>query len=229
MLSKSLLALVAATTAVAWPTVSPHANIVREADAVADEYDYVIVGGGTSGLTVGDRITEGGKYSVLVIENGEYHEETGFDMARTYNIMSEPSPELNDRSFFVGLGNGVGGSSLVFGQVYLRGTSDEYAGWATLTGNSETTWNWEGLLPYFKKVSALRTRTRSHRSPLTGSSFRPSPSTLPRMSRSRPATSSSTRATGARTPASTPPLAPATSPSTSVSIAFSEPGSSDSS
>lgn len=149
----SLLALMAASAAVAWPTVSPHVKVVRQADAVADEYDYIIVGGGTSGLTVGDRITDGGKYSVLVIENGDFHDETGFDPARMYNITSQPNPELNDRSFPVGIGKGVGGSTLVFGQVYLRGTSDEYAGWATLTGNPDSTWNWDGLLPYFKKVS----------------------------------------------------------------------------
>lgn len=151
-LKGSLLVLLA-TTAAAWPTVSPHLNIVRQADAVADEYDYVIVGGGTSGLTVGDRITEGGKYSVLVIENGEFHDETGFDPTRMYNITSQPSPELNDRTFFVGIGNGVGGSTLVFGQVYLRGTSDEYDAWAALSGDAESTWNWDGLQPYFKKVS----------------------------------------------------------------------------
>ena len=156
-LKGSLLVLLG-TTAAAWPTVSSNVKIVREADDVADEYDYVIVGGGTSGLTVGDRITEGGKYTVLVIENGEFHEETGFDFTRMYNITSQPSPELNDRSFFVGIGNGVGGSSLVFGQVYLRGTSDEYAGWATLTGNRRSTWNWDGLLPYFKKVSSPEVR-----------------------------------------------------------------------
>lgn len=39
-------------------------------ERAAEEYDYVIVGGGTAGLTVGDRLTEDGKYTVLVIENG---------------------------------------------------------------------------------------------------------------------------------------------------------------
>ncbi|SPO00763.1 related to alcohol oxidase [Cephalotrichum gorgonifer] len=157
----ALLVLLGTTAhlASAWPTVSPHVTVVRRAEDVSEEYDYVIVGGGTSGLTVADRITEDGKYTVLVIENGQFWDETGFDLPRVYNILSEPSPALNNRSFFVGIGNGVGGSSLVFGQVYLRGTEDEYAGWAQLSGKKHSTWNWKGLLPYFKKALTLNPPT----------------------------------------------------------------------
>lgn len=72
--------------------------------------------------------------------------------SRMFNITSEPSPGLNDRSFNVGLGCGVGGSTLVNGQVMLRGTKEEYDAWRDL-GGPDSDWDWEGLLPYFRKVS----------------------------------------------------------------------------
>lgn len=153
-LKNTVLVVLSATAnlVAAWPTVPKYAQLVNRADQVSDEYDYVIVGGGTSGLTVGDRLTENGKYTVLVIEEGEFHDVTGFDFSRMYNITSLPSPALNDRSFFVGIGKGVGGSSLVNGQVWLRGTIPEYDAWRTLGGSKAKDWDWNGLLPYFKKV-----------------------------------------------------------------------------
>ena len=45
----------------AWPTQSPYANIKTRASDIKDEYDYIVIGGGTTGLTVGDRLTEDGK------------------------------------------------------------------------------------------------------------------------------------------------------------------------
>ena len=75
--------------------------------------------------------------------------------SRMFNITSQPSPELNDRRFSVGIGCCVGGSSCVNGQVMLRGTKEEYDAWAELGGQGST-WDWEGLLPYFKKVSISR-------------------------------------------------------------------------
>ena len=74
---------------------------------------------------------------------------------RMYNITSMPNPALNNRQFNVGIGNMVGGSSGVNGQVFLRGTREEYNSWAELGGGGDSTWNWEGLLPYFKKVWVL--------------------------------------------------------------------------
>ena len=47
----------------AWPTTSEYVNLKTRASQIAEEYDYIIIGGGTSGLTVGDRLTEDGKCS----------------------------------------------------------------------------------------------------------------------------------------------------------------------
>lgn len=77
--------------------------------------------------------------------------QTGMNPSRMFNITSEPSPQLNNREFSVGIGCAVGGSSCVNGQVFLRGTKEEYDAWKEL-GGPDSTWDWEGLLPYFKKV-----------------------------------------------------------------------------
>ncbi|KAI8155562.1 hypothetical protein KHU50_010122 [Colletotrichum sp. SAR 10_65] len=147
----------ASQLAYAWPTQFPeHVNILTRAEQIASEYDYVIVGGGTSGLTVGDRLTEDGKWAdtVLVVEYGYYDSQTGMNPRRMFNITSQPCPNLNGRSFSVGIGCVVGGSSSVNGQVFLRGTKDEYNAWKEL-GGTGSTWDWDNLLPYFKKGITL--------------------------------------------------------------------------
>ncbi|KAL2066811.1 hypothetical protein VTL71DRAFT_1235 [Oculimacula yallundae] len=140
------------------PSPGPY-QILSRADQVEKTYDYVIVGGGTAGLTVGDRLSESGKYTVLVIEYGILDNATeilsggafkGMHPSRQFDIKSAPQPELNNRSITATVGKAVGGSSAINGMQYLRGTSDEYDMWAEL-GVNYSTWNWGGLLPYFKK------------------------------------------------------------------------------
>lgn len=93
-----------------------------------------------------------GTDTVLVVEYGYYDSQTGMNPRRMFNITSQPCPNLNGRSFSVGIGCVVGGSSSVNGQVFLRGTKDEYNAWKEL-GGSGSTWDWDNLLPYFKKAS----------------------------------------------------------------------------
>jgi choline dehydrogenase-like flavoprotein len=73
-----------------------------------------------------------------------------------FNITSERSPELGNRQFSVGIGCAVGGSSIVNGQVMQRGTKPEYDAWKEL-GGPDSTWDWNGLLPYFRKVCCIST------------------------------------------------------------------------
>jgi choline dehydrogenase-like flavoprotein len=87
---------------------------------------------------------------------------------RMFNITSRPQPELNNRSFSVGLGCMVGGSSGVNGQVFLRGSKEEFDAWAEL-GGPGSTWNWDGLLPYFRKARTLYRGSR-----IIARSYRPS-------------------------------------------------------
>ncbi|KAJ0285023.1 hypothetical protein COL940_003715 [Colletotrichum noveboracense] len=69
-----------------------------------------------------------------------------------YNITSIPQPEMNNRTQFVWIGCCVGGSSAINGMVMVRGTKIEYDGWAEL-GGPDSTWDWDGVLPYFKKAA----------------------------------------------------------------------------
>ncbi|KAK5653302.1 hypothetical protein OQA88_8993 [Cercophora sp. LCS_1] len=113
-----------------------------------DAYDYIIVGGGTAGLTVADRLSESGQHSVLVVEFGYLD---GQRPGQTlYSITSAPSPELGNRTFSVDIGCVVGGSSAVNGMIFQRGTAADYDIWGELAPLNNT-WSWENILPYFKK------------------------------------------------------------------------------
>lgn len=68
-----------------------------------------------------------------------------------YNITSVKQPDMNNRTQDVWIGCCVGGSSAINGMVAVRGTRSEYDGWAELGGEGST-WDWNGVLPYFKKV-----------------------------------------------------------------------------
>ena len=151
----ALLACLSCQCVVATPLRAGLATILRRQADIKAEYDYVIVGGGTAGLTVGDRLSESGKHSVLVLEHGKLDDQNGFpyegpNSPRVFNLTSVPQSELNDRAFWVGIGKVVGGSSNVNGQVFIRGTKEEYDIWKKL-GGARSTWDWKGLLPYFKK------------------------------------------------------------------------------
>ncbi|KAK2736318.1 hypothetical protein FQN55_001704 [Onygenales sp. PD_40] len=139
------------------PGPAKYATLVERQD-VAESYDYVIIGGGTAGLTVADRLTEDSAYTVLVINDGILDDSTDvltggqaqFGSPRLYDLQSVPQTELGNKQIPVLIGNIVGGSSGVNGMIFHRGTAEEYNYWAELGGEGST-WDWEGLLPYFKK------------------------------------------------------------------------------
>ncbi|KAK4151697.1 GMC oxidoreductase [Chaetomidium leptoderma] len=139
-----------------------HSTIVDRADELLSEYDYIIVGGGTAGLTVADRLTENGKHSVLVVERGVFQNSSsvttvsgGFrgliDPTLTFNISSVPQTGLNNRSIAVIGGLILGGSSGVNGMQVLRGQREDYDRWGSYFGK-KSEWSWDGLLPYFQKA-----------------------------------------------------------------------------
>ncbi|KAK3331568.1 hypothetical protein B0T19DRAFT_380035 [Cercophora scortea] len=132
--------------------------------AIKNTYDYVIIGGGTAGLTVGDRLSESGKCKKLstpsirrVSSLTTFQEPEGYRQGQTtYNITSAPSPGLNNRTFQVDVGCIVGGSSAINGRIFQRGTAKDYEIWDELGGiGNKSTWNWENLLGYFKKGITL--------------------------------------------------------------------------
>ncbi|KAK4180239.1 putative GMC oxidoreductase [Triangularia setosa] len=131
------------------------ARHVQTPEKLRQSYDYIIVGAGTAGLTIADRLTESPKYTVLVIEHGEFwspSDPTGDGQrAHLYNLTSVPQIGLDNRTIPLGMGFGVGGSSAVNGMAVMRGTVQDYNIWAVL-GNKGSAWTWEGLLPYFRKA-----------------------------------------------------------------------------
>ncbi|KAH4036926.1 hypothetical protein HBH98_127750 [Parastagonospora nodorum] len=144
MLSKLFLSLIAATAASS--ELLPNAT-----------YDYIIVGGGTSGLTVANRLTENGKHTVLVLEYNYLNDNPAillpsdtlnFDPSRFYNITSLPIPGLLNITRNVLVGALVGGGSGVNGMFFDRGSKSDYDAWESL-GNKG--WNFASLLPYFRK------------------------------------------------------------------------------
>ncbi|KAI5779573.1 hypothetical protein EDC01DRAFT_305609 [Geopyxis carbonaria] len=145
------------------PIVAQTAQLVgRDVPALnSDGYDYVIIGGGTSGLTVANRLTEDGTKTVLVIESGKLDDQEpgvlvpGYvvnndDLGSkyVYNLSSTPQQHLGNRTYGVYAGHVVGGGSAVNGLVFDRGTAGDYDLWEAL-GNRG--WGWHDLLPFFKK------------------------------------------------------------------------------
>ncbi|MBX9798868.1 MAG: GMC family oxidoreductase N-terminal domain-containing protein [Burkholderiaceae bacterium] len=127
----------------------------------AGKYDYIIVGAGTAGCVLANRLTQDKGVSVLLIEAGakdDYvwvHIPLGFrqmiDNPRTdWRYRTQPEPGLNGRSLLYPSGKILGGSSCINSMIYQRGQSHDYDNWAELTG--DMSWRWEQVLPLFRST-----------------------------------------------------------------------------
>ncbi|KAF2280962.1 alcohol oxidase [Westerdykella ornata] len=138
------------------------ASVKRSVHELRTSYDYVIIGGGTSGLVVANRLTEDPSVNVLVVEYGYFGDDpciwmptspvariTGPSCTRHRFVEpTVPQPGINNASTVYMLGAVVGGSSAINGMVFDRGTKADYDSWEEL-GNPG--WGWDGLFEYFKK------------------------------------------------------------------------------
>ncbi|KAL2270795.1 hypothetical protein VTJ83DRAFT_166 [Remersonia thermophila] len=144
--------LLASFKAVLGHPFAPRAQHVSSTEVAGREYDYVIVGAGTAGLTVADRLSEDGKYTVLVIETGGFYDPSSPSPEGCgYSFPSVPQQDLNNRVVPALVGNCVGGSSAINGMALMRASARDYDLWAEL-GGKRSTWNWKGIFPYFKKA-----------------------------------------------------------------------------
>jgi len=123
-------------------------------------FDYIIVGAGSAGCVLADRLTASGRYRVLLLEAGGHdrniwiHIPLGygklFDNAKVnWLYTSEPEPELNNRRVIQPRGKVLGGSSSINGLLYVRGQHEDFDHWRQL-GN--VGWGFTDILPYFKRA-----------------------------------------------------------------------------
>jgi len=126
------------------------------------DYDYIVVGGGSSGCVTAWRLVEKYGAKVLMLEGGYLDKGMLFRMpagffkmlggSKYLNIYeSDPQPQLGGRTTKVPQANVLGGGSSVNAMIYMRGKPSEYAEWDAAVGN-QGGWSWEHMLPYYTRL-----------------------------------------------------------------------------
>ena len=122
-------------------------------------FDYIIVGAGTAGCLLANRLSADATKRVLLIEAGRrddyhwIHVPVGYlycigNPRTDWMYKTEAEDGLNGRSLIYPRGKTLGGCSSINGMIYMRGQARDYDGWAQLLGDES--WNWNNSLPYFK-------------------------------------------------------------------------------
>ena len=124
------------------------------------EFDYIVVGAGSAGCVLANRLTEDGRHSVLLIEAGKDDRSLFIRMPTALSIpmntprfnwgfWGQPEPGLDGRRMDCARGKVLGGSSAINGMVYVRGHAEDFDDWAR---DGATGWGYADCLPYFKRA-----------------------------------------------------------------------------
>lgn len=139
-----------------------------------DQFDYIIIGAGSAGCVLADRLSADGRHKILILEAGGSDNRfwikvplgygmTFFDRRVNWAYETEPVPALENRRIYWPRGKVIGGSSSINASVYMRGLPADYDDWQAL-GNGG--WGWSDVLPYFRRSENFLSHPRADAGPL---------------------------------------------------------------
>lgn len=134
------------------------------------DFDYIIVGGGSSGATLAGRLSSNPSVKVLLLEAGPSdgslkikvplgYGSLFYDQKFNWKYETEPEAELTGRKMYWPRGKVLGGSSAINAMVYVRGHKNDFNDWAKVAPS----WSWSNVEPLFKKIEAWKGKSSSAR------------------------------------------------------------------